>query len=93
MGTSRTPRPASDVIWQILDDGVMLVSPVTGQVRVLNETGTKLWQLLNDGLSLAEIEANFVQNYKISLEQAKKDVGAFVSELLTKGLLIEGLPN
>ena len=43
MDSDKIPRPDPNIIWRIVDDGAVLVSPQIGKVRVLNEVGTAIW--------------------------------------------------
>lgn len=44
--TTRQPQIANDLIWRLLDNNAVVVSPHVGEVRVLNGIGTVIWQLL-----------------------------------------------
>ncbi len=84
------PSIAPGIIWRMLDDDAVLVSPRVGKVRVLNGVGTVVWQLLAENKSTAEIEAHLVENFEVSLSQAREDLQAFLSDLEQRGLLTWG---
>lgn len=88
MNLNSNPKPAPELIWREVDDGVVVVSPKVGKVRVLNEVGTAIWQRLADGRTINEIESFLVEQYEISRERAASDLRSFLSDLTERGLLI-----
>ncbi len=74
--------------WRLLDGEAVIVSPVSGEVRVLNAVGTEIWQGLADGAAIAEIESSLIAQYQLSVQQAKADVAAFLHELTDRQLIV-----
>lgn len=83
-----TPRVAPDLIWRLLDDNAVVVSPGAGEVRVLNQVGTVIWQLLVEENSTGEIENFLISNYEVSQTRAKNDLQLFFDDLIERGILI-----
>lgn len=81
MNFERVPRRAQDVIWQFMDDGVVLVLPDEGELRVLNEVGTTIWQLIDGRRSLRHIADELVETYEVSPGEASKDLRSFIDQL------------
>lgn len=81
MNFERVPQRAQDVIWQFMDDGVVLVLPEEGELRVLNEVGTTIWQLIDGRRTLQHITEELVKKYEVSPREARKDLRAFVDQL------------
>ena len=81
MNSEQTPRIAPDLIWRLLDDDAVVVSPRVGKVRVLNGVATVIWKLLAEKKSVDEIETHLVAHYSVSLEQARQDLESFLSDL------------
>ncbi|MFN2137648.1 MAG: PqqD family protein [Candidatus Promineifilaceae bacterium] len=82
------PRVAPDIVWRLLDDNAVVVSPREGEVRVLNSVGTAVWQLLIDDQDVAAIEAFLGANFNVSPEQAHEDLVVFLDELTDRGILV-----
>lgn len=80
----------SHLIWRILNDETVVVSPRDGAYCVLNSLGTVIWQLLSEQHSLADIEQYLINNYDVSEEQARKDMEDFLADLDKRGLLVWG---
>ena len=80
-------RITPDLIWRMLDESAVIVSPQEGQVRVLNEVGTVIWQMLANGRSRSEISNALVERYSVSPTQAEEDMKQFLLELHERGLL------
>ena len=82
-----TPRVAPDLIWRLLDDNAVVVSPSVGEVRVLNQVGTVIWQLLVEENSPDEIEQFLVTHYEVSHQRANSDIQLFFDDLTKRGIL------
>lgn len=80
-------QPA-DVIWRDLEDGVVIVSPGAGAVRVLNGVGADIWRLLDGTCTVAQIEESLLHRYAVSADQLFSDMQRFLEELETRGLLV-----
>ena len=83
-----TPKVAPDLVWRLLDDNVVVVSPRAGEVRVLNRVGTVIWQLLIEENSRDDIEDHLVNNFDVTRPQAKSDLRVFFADLTERGVLI-----
>lgn len=82
------PRVAPDLIWRLLDDNAVVVSPRVGEVRVLNGVGTVIWQLLVECRSRKDILTHLVANYQVSPEQAAADLDRFLLDLAGRGVIV-----
>ena len=77
-----------DIIIEDVDDGLVLINPLTGQIRVLNTTGSFIWTSLADGKTEADIQSHLADSYQLSAEQAAADVETFIVDLHNRGLLV-----
>ena len=84
---TQTMQVTQGIVWRKLDDNTVVVSPQTGQVRVLNGVGSTIWQLLVDENTPSEIQNHLVNHYNVAPDQAGKDVHNFLVDLHDKGLL------
>jgi hypothetical protein len=89
MKTEQRPQIDPDLIWRVLSDETIVLSPRDGAYCVLNGLGSVIWQLLSEQHSLADIEQVLVRNYEVSEEQAREDVGDFLTDLSQRGLLLQ----
>ncbi len=78
---------APGIIWRALDGNAVLLSPFSGDVRVLNGIGTTVWKQLAEGRSLAEIRADLLAGYDASVEEIEADLDDFLRALLADGML------
>lgn len=76
-----------DVITQVVDDDIVLVSPEQGKALVLNKVGAKIWHLINEGYNIEEIGSHIAQLYNQPLETVSNDILAFITELESKKLI------
>lgn len=81
MNRERIPVLKSDIVWRILDDGAVIVTPRAGNVRVLNHVGTSIWKLIDGHNTLADIESQLIHTYDVPVEQARMDLQSFMEEL------------
>lgn len=88
MKLNQVPRLSPELIWRVVDDGAVLVTPDSGKVTVLNGVGTHIWQLVDGERTNAEILNVLVQTYEVDEDQAYYDLERFVSELAERHLLI-----
>ena len=84
-----TPKISPDVVWRLLDDNAVVVSPREGEVRVLNPVGTAIWQLLEQEESAPAIVRYLTANFDVSQERAHDDLITFLEELTQRGILIQ----
>jgi hypothetical protein len=83
-----TPQIAPELIWRILDNGRVLVSPYVGEVYVLRPMDSVIWQLLVEERPLTEIEGVLSRTLNVSLEQAQSHLRAFLLGLTRQGILV-----
>jgi putative N-acetylmannosamine-6-phosphate epimerase len=82
-----SPQPIPGLIWRVVDDNMVVISPATGDVHVFSQTGADIWRLLVDKKAVSEIESYLVEKYIVSTEQAHTDVRVFIQELTEIGLV------
>jgi hypothetical protein len=87
LDTNGIPVAAPGLIWRNLDDGVVLVTPKSGNVRVLNGVGGAIWQLINGRNTIADMHGYLAAQYEVSSEQAANDVQHFLTELAQRHLI------
>jgi hypothetical protein len=86
--TNRYPVIHPELTWRLLDGEAVIVSPSSGEIRVLNQIGSELWQLCaNNSASVEELERFLENRYGLSEDQAKADVSAFLSDLENRSLI------
>lgn len=79
---------APGLIWRLLDDNVVIVSPGVGKVRVLNGMATVIWQLMAEGKSCDEIREHLTVYYEVAAEQAQEDLQLFLTDLKDRELIV-----
>ena len=87
MNLEQKPNLINNVIWRVLDNSVVLVSPEGGQVTILNEVGTKIWSLIDGQINGMDIARFLVEQYDVTITQAKLDVELFLTKLMNRGLI------
>ena len=80
-------RPHPGVVYQIVDGEAVLVLPQAGQIKVLNEVGTRIWSLLNGALTVSEIADRIYLEYYVELAQVEVDILEFLADLEKKEII------
>ena len=78
-----------DLVWQQLDDEVVVLNLRTSQYLRINETGVFLWRLLEQGMSLEGLAGALTDEYEIDETTAARDVQSLLETLDEHGLLID----
>ncbi len=86
--TRGIPKVAPDLVWRVLDDNAVVVSPRAGEVRVLNRVGTIIWQLLIEDNSPTDIEEYLISHFDVTRQHAKSDMQTFFDDLTNRGVII-----
>ena len=83
------PRRRPDLLWQTTADGVVIVSPAEGQVRVLNRLGTTIWQMIDGCRSLSDIEETLLDRYGDQADAGRihRDFLEFIQELARREMV------
>jgi hypothetical protein len=84
---------SESVIWNETADGVSLYHTETGDFRTLNATAAQIWVLLADGGDPTSVGSRlallFAGGNAAIAARIRTDVQAFVTSMLTQGLLEE----
>lgn len=88
MNLERVPALHPEVVWRVLDDGAVIVTPRAGNVRVLNQVGTTIWQLIDGNNSLADIESQLIHTFDVPVNQARADLRSFIEELQKRDMIV-----
>jgi hypothetical protein len=84
MGFRVNPR----VAWQMVAGEAVLIDLDRGHVLGLNATGSFLWPRLTER-SEPELATDLVAAFDVDAEAAQADVRAFLSDLRTRGYLLD----
>jgi hypothetical protein len=71
------------------DDGGLVVVSERSEVKVLNPVAIRIFELLDGEHSTEQIARLVVDEFDVALEQAERDVRAFLEELAEHGILDE----
>lgn len=82
------PIPAPDVVGQIVQNEAVLVLPLQGEAKVLNEVGATIWRLADGSRSIRDIAAVLCEEYDVAPEEARRDTFEFVAELVRRQILL-----
>jgi len=83
---SKDKRTAS----RLIAGEAIVLTPMDSKIHSLNETGSRIWELLANEPTVGELVAQIHSEFKVSEEQARADVIAFIEELATKGMVTLG---
>ena len=69
------------------EDGAILFHPVTGEVKILNETGAFIFKLCDGKHTKTDIINSMANTFKVDRNTVEQDVDIFLKELTKKGLV------
>jgi len=73
----------------VSDDGLVLLDVQGGLLLASNLVGARIWQLLEQRRTRLEIARQLAEDYEVSVDDAHRDVVAFVGALTARGLVSE----
>ena len=82
------PVKNSTIQYQIIDQQAVLVMPVEGKVKVLNQVGAFIWDKIDGNNSLIDLIKAISATFDIQEEQAAKDLIEFLEELKNKNMIL-----
>lgn len=71
------------------EDGGLVVIPGRAEVKVLNPVGIAIYPLLDGNHSMEEIAARVADEFDVPIEEARRDLEAFLEELDAHGMLAQ----
>ena len=84
---SECPALHAQVAMQIVDGLAVIVLADSGEVLVLNATGTRIVELMDGKRSIAELAAAIESEYQVAAPEALSDVEDFLQVLFDAGAL------
>lgn len=84
-------QPSPAVKASISGDGLVLLDVDGGLVLASNLVGARIWQLLERRHGGTDIARQLAGEYAIPLDRAERDVAAFVTALIARGLVVADL--
>jgi len=73
---------------RIVNGEAVLVLPEIGEVKVLNEVGSRIWELTDGKLSIKQISNLIFNEFEIDMSTADKDTLEFAEECLAKDIFL-----
>lgn len=87
MKVTDIPIKDAELLSHELEQQLVLVQPLSGKVKVINQVGTFIWSQIDGCNEIESIIASVVGTFSVNNETATRDVLAFLSELRIKGLI------
>jgi len=86
--SKKYPQPHSQVAARVIDGQAIIITPLSGEIRILNEVGTRIWELADGRHSAEQIVAILMSEYAVSRDEAERDVIEFIEGLAAKQILV-----
>ena len=81
-------RAAPSVQTRLFDGELVILDMERGEYLALDPIGSRLWAGLQAGKSVDQLVLEVVDEYDVSLEQAKADLEELAEDLIRQGLLV-----
>jgi 8-oxo-dGTP pyrophosphatase MutT (NUDIX family) len=88
IAAAETLRPNPDVLWQRLDDQVILMHLKTDRIYSLNSTGARFWELIAGGMGLAAVRRELGEEFDVRPEVLAAEVESILALMIGEQLLI-----
>lgn len=77
----------SGVLWQRVEDQIVLVDVNRGQYHRLDDVGTRMWELLGECSEVQAAYEQLFELYDVDGGTLRGDLAAFIAQLVDAGLL------
>jgi hypothetical protein len=77
----------ADVLWQVVDDEVVVLDATAGEYRGLDDVGTHMWLALDSAPDVAAAYERLCGMYDVDAETLRRDLAEFIGKLVNGGLL------
>jgi hypothetical protein len=77
------------IAYREIEGQILFLRPDDHMLLTLNATGKFVWEGIEKKKGLEKIVENFSKKFKVSEDQARKDVEHFVRDLKNKKIIIE----
>jgi hypothetical protein len=81
-------QPSPDVLWQRLDDEVIVMQLKTDRIFSLNPTGARFWELIAGGMKLAVVREEMGKEFDVQPDVLAAEVEGILALLIGEQLLI-----
>jgi len=81
-------QPSPDVLWQRLDDEVIVMQLKTDRIFSLNPTGARFWELVAGGMKIAAVREEMGKEFDVAPEVLAAEVEVILALLIGEQLLI-----
>src|SRR5205807_5502424 len=82
-------RTSSTVRASVSADGLVLLDVHDGLLLASNPVGARIWQLIDERRTPLEIARQLAEDYDVASECARRDVLAFITALVERGLVTQ----
>jgi coenzyme PQQ synthesis protein D (PqqD) len=76
-----------EVVWQRVEDQVVLLELADGQYFALDKIGSQMWELLQDCDDVRALPAQLEQTYETDQATLRRDLAALIDTLVDADLL------
>lgn len=66
---------------------MLILNPMNGQIKVLNEIGSRIWCSIDGEKSILEIVDLLMLEYEVQLDEVMNDTLLFIEDLARNGLV------
>jgi len=81
------PQKHPEIVGRFLENEAVLVMPLRGKVKVLNELGARIWDLMDGTRTVGEIIDAICQEYDAPIDTITTDTTEFLSQLADRGMI------
>lgn len=83
------PKRNPDAAFRVIDGEAIVVLPDRGEVKVLNDVGSRIWELMDGESSVDQISQTICKEYEVKQKDALTDISDFLAQLSNNGMLAQ----
>jgi hypothetical protein len=76
-----------DTAWQVVEDKVVVVTPRTRRIHILDGTGGRIWECIEEPRDVRSVVSAIGEEFDVERDRALGETVRFLKELVEKGMV------
>ena len=79
---------ADDVVWNELDDEIVILNLASGVYFSVGGVGRRFWELIAPGAPVDAVVQELIAEFDVDLDRLKTDLDSLIDQLRSEGLVV-----
>jgi hypothetical protein len=85
--TAVNVKIANDVVWNALDDEIVILNLASGVYFSVGGVGRRFWELIAQGVSADAAIPELIAEFDVDIDRLKTDLDSLIDQLRSEGLV------